>query len=246
MQITLEGKTLDQIAIERIREYEPPEGYYLGFSGGKDSVVIYDLAVRSGVKFDAHYNVSPIDPPEIRDFIKVNYPDITWDYNARGFFKRVLTEGMPMRPTSQHRWSRWCCKYIKEVGGVGKIKLLGMRRDESNTRKEYLVYKEFDLTTHTFWFLPIVDWSSQDVWAYIYERSLKVCSLYKEGFKRLGCVLCPMLTANQTKKQIIRFPKIAQCWRLASDRYFDKRIERGTPLSMNSKDEFWEWWISRK
>lgn len=246
MQLTLEGKTLDQIAIERIREYEPPEGYYLGFSGGKDSVVIYDLAVRAGVKFDTHYNVSPIDPPEIREFIKGNYPDIQWDYHARGFFKHVLSEGLPMRPTAQHKWSRWCCQYIKEAGGVGRVKLLGMRRSESNKRKEYQVYKDFCIAEHTYWFLPIVDWVWADVWSYIEERGLKVCSLYKEGFRRIGCVLCPMLTAGQTKRQMVRFPKITQCWRLTSDRYFDKRIERGTPLPWKSKNEFWEWWISRK
>ena len=51
-----------EVAIQRLKQYEPPEGYYLGFSGGKDSIVIYNLAVKSGVKFDAHYNISPIDP----------------------------------------------------------------------------------------------------------------------------------------------------------------------------------------
>jgi PP-loop superfamily ATP-utilizing enzyme len=53
-----------EYAIKLLKDYEPKEGYYLGFSGGKDSVVVYDIAVKSGVKFDAHYCVSPIDPPE--------------------------------------------------------------------------------------------------------------------------------------------------------------------------------------
>ena len=34
-----------QIAIERLRAFEPPEGYYLAFSGGKDSQCIYHLAL---------------------------------------------------------------------------------------------------------------------------------------------------------------------------------------------------------
>ena len=245
MQITLEGKTLDQIALERIREYEPPEGYYLGFSGGKDSVIIYDLAMRSGVKFDAHYNVSPIDPPEVRDFIKAKYPDVIWDFHARGFFKRVLSEGLPMRPPVGRRW---CCKYIKEAGGTGRVKLLGMRKSESNTRKEYPVYKHFYRlgSDETDWLLPIIDWTWNDVWAYIAERRLQVCSLYKEGFRRIGCGLCPFLTAGQTQKQIARFPKIALAWRRASERYYQKRIERGTPLRWNSPEDYWQWWISRK
>jgi len=31
------------IAIVRLKEFEPEEGYYLAFSGGKDSVVIKQL-----------------------------------------------------------------------------------------------------------------------------------------------------------------------------------------------------------
>jgi UDP-glucose 4-epimerase len=38
------------IAIDRLRYFEPEEGYYLCFSGGKDSQVIYHLAKEAGVK----------------------------------------------------------------------------------------------------------------------------------------------------------------------------------------------------
>jgi phosphoadenosine phosphosulfate reductase len=55
--------TVDKIArsIERIKHYEPPEGYYLAFSGGKDSIVIHKLAEMADVKFTAHYNYSGLD-----------------------------------------------------------------------------------------------------------------------------------------------------------------------------------------
>ena len=35
-----------EVVIQRLKQYEPPEEYYLGFSGGKDSIVIYDIAVE--------------------------------------------------------------------------------------------------------------------------------------------------------------------------------------------------------
>ena len=54
-----------QIAIERLRFYEPEEGYYLAYSGGKDSDAILELAKMAGVKFDAHHNLTTIDPPEL-------------------------------------------------------------------------------------------------------------------------------------------------------------------------------------
>ena len=35
-----------QVAIDKLKKYEPPEGYYVCFSGGKDSTVIYDLVKK--------------------------------------------------------------------------------------------------------------------------------------------------------------------------------------------------------
>jgi len=43
-QLNLQGKTKVEVAIDRFKTFEPPEGYFLAFSGGKDSVVIKALA----------------------------------------------------------------------------------------------------------------------------------------------------------------------------------------------------------
>lgn len=239
-QLDFSGKNKVEVAIDRFQRYEPSEGYYLAFSGGKDSVVIYDSAVRARVKFDAHYNVSPIDPPEIRSFIKAEYPTIIWDKFARGFWKIFLTEGPPMRQ------ARWCCGLIKEAGGIGRVKLLGMRRAESATRRGYQLYQRQHTHQDTWWFLPIVDWSDNEIWEYINQNDLLTCSLYKEGYKRIGCILCPFESPATTQGNIKRFPKIVANWRRAFDRYYQVRIERGTPLSWQSAEEFWQWWISRK
>ena len=52
-----------QTAIGRLKAFEPPEGYFLAFSGGKDSQAVYHLAKLAGVKFDAHYSLTTVDPP---------------------------------------------------------------------------------------------------------------------------------------------------------------------------------------
>lgn len=84
-QLDFDGMNKVEFAINLLKTWEPPEGYYLAFSGGKDSVAIYDLAQKAGVKFDAHYCVSPIDPPQVHKFIKDHYPDVIWDYHRKAY-----------------------------------------------------------------------------------------------------------------------------------------------------------------
>lgn len=50
-------------SLDFIRDNEPPEGYFVGFSGGKDSIVTFDLCRKAGVKFEAYTGITGIDPP---------------------------------------------------------------------------------------------------------------------------------------------------------------------------------------
>lgn len=64
-QLNIYGKTKVEVAIERLKAFEPPDGFYLAFSGGKDSIVVKKLADMAQVKYDAHYSVTSVDPPEL-------------------------------------------------------------------------------------------------------------------------------------------------------------------------------------
>ena len=68
-----------QKAIDRLKAFEPPEGYFLAFSGGKDSVCIKRLAEMAGVKHENHYSITSVDPPELVQFIKT-MPDVSRDH----------------------------------------------------------------------------------------------------------------------------------------------------------------------
>jgi phosphoadenosine phosphosulfate reductase len=126
------------IAIDRLRAFEPPEGYYLAFSGGKDSQCIYHLAVEAGVKFDAHYNLTTVDPPEIVRFIKDNYSNVGINYPKTSMWRLMEKKGLPTR------FKRWCCSELKENGGEGRIVVTGVRWAESVARSKR---KPFELMT---------------------------------------------------------------------------------------------------
>lgn len=60
---------------------------------------------------------------------------------------------------------------------------------------------------------PIFDWTEKDVW-YFLNNIIKAphCKLYDEGYKRLGCILCPMPQPKQKRMEIERFPHVKRNW----------------------------------
>ena len=64
------------LALKRIETFQRPEGLYLAFSGGKDSVTVKRLLDMAGAKYDAHYRVTSVDPPELVRFIRDRYGDV--------------------------------------------------------------------------------------------------------------------------------------------------------------------------
>ena len=126
-----------QIAIDRLRNFEPPEGYYVAFSGGKDSVVVKKLCDLAGVKYDAHYRVTSVDPPELVQFIRDTYPDVSRDVpkdkDGNPITMWTLIPKKLMPPT---RLARYCCAQLKETGGNGRVTVTGVRWSESVNRKK--------------------------------------------------------------------------------------------------------------
>ena len=135
-QLDFNGLDKVEKAIKRLQGYEPPEGYYLCFSGGKDSVVIKTLADMAGVKYDAHYNVTSVDPPELVRFIKASYPDVKFEYPRDKEGNRItMWTLIPQKKMPPTRMMRYCCAVLKESSGEGRLKVTGVRWAESARRK---------------------------------------------------------------------------------------------------------------
>ena len=136
-QLNIYGNSKVEQAIKRFQTFEPPEGYYLAFSGGKDSVVIKALADMAGVKYDAHYQHTSVDPPELIRFIKDSYPDVKIEFPRDKDGKRITMWNLiPKKSMPPTRVVRYCCRYLKEDGGNGRFKVTGVRWDESVRRRK--------------------------------------------------------------------------------------------------------------
>lgn len=55
---------------------------------------------------------------------------------------------------------------------------------------------------------PIIDWTVDEVWEFLNDiAKVPHCCLYDEGFKRIGCIGCPLASDSARKKEFERFPK---------------------------------------
>ena len=143
-QLDIYGKDLVETAIGRLKIFEPKEGYYLAFSGGKDSVVCKALCDMAGVKYDAHYSVTSVDPPELVRFIKREYPDVEFEikhWESDGIFVKegqpiTMWNLIPEKSIPPTRIARYCCAYLKESSGHGRKAVTGVRWAESANRKK--------------------------------------------------------------------------------------------------------------
>ncbi len=225
-------------AIERIRTFCPPEGYYLAFSGGKDSMVIKALADMADVGYDAHFRMTSVDPPEVLRFIRDAYQGVAMERPAESMWQLIVRKGMP--PT---RRVRYCCEKLKERGGTGRVVMTGIRWQESGARRKRQMVETCYKDSSKRYVHPIIDWSEDDVWEFIRTEKLPYCSLYDEGFKRIGCVLCPMHRGR--KADIERFPGFYKAYLRAFGKMLEARREKGLDtVRWETAQDVMDWWLS--
>ncbi len=248
-------------SIDRLKAFEPPEGYYLAFSGGKDSQCIYHLAMEAGVKFDAHYSLTTVDPPELVQFIKKNYPNVEVIRPKETMWQLIPRKLMP--PT---RIVRYCCDVLKEGGGNGRVTVTGVRWAESARRKQWGIMtlnaqtkKQIKLmndneesrklleqcvmkSKHVL--NPILDWKDEDVWEYLNSRGLPHCCLYDQGYKRLGCIGCPM--NSNAVQELEKYPTYKRAYIRAFTKMIEIRKQRGLKMVWETGEEVMDWWLYGK
>jgi phosphoadenosine phosphosulfate reductase len=191
-------------SIEFIRAHEPPEGYLLCDSFGKDSTVLLELARMSGVKYHAAHSFTGIDAPELIKFGMKYHPETKLYRPVKSLWQGIRDQ---FPPTFN---KRWCCDLLKKDSTRHiplNVKLIGARAEESYGRT-----KRGKINKHKgkLMLSPIFEWLEYHVWGFIEGLNIPYSSLYDEGFSRLGCVVCPLICGSNLKKVTLhkeRWPK---------------------------------------
>jgi phosphoadenosine phosphosulfate reductase len=226
-----------QIAIDRIRQFEPPEGYYVAFSGGKDSQVVLSLVKESGCKHDTHMNATTVDPPEVIHFVRKHYPEVLVHQPDKSMWQLIVEKRMP--PT---RMVKYCCGELKERGGKDRLVVTGIRWEESARRKKRTMVEQCRNVIGKRFLHPIIDWTVEDVWEYHKAMGLPYLDLY-DTMDRVGCICCPTVGAAKMMRDAERWPKFAEAYKRAMQRCIDKRKADGLPTEWNTGEDMWRWWL---
>lgn len=232
----------EEAAIQFIREHIIGPAF-VGFSGGKDSIVTADLMKKSGVEHTLYYSFTGIDAPEVVQFIRKNYPDCVFLKPKFTFWRDLSTHCPPSNRL------RWCCTSLKKAP-AWKIKwphrVMGIRAEESSSRAKVgpinTHWKDIGYTD----FHPIYYWKGWEVWEHIQKYNLKVPPLYDWGFDRIGCVICPYHSGRDGllhEKYRQHWPKFFDLWENEISKLWHKRQDSGKIMHHDTPDAYlYDWY----
>jgi phosphoadenosine phosphosulfate reductase len=135
-------------------------------------------------------------------------------------------------------------RIVEEMGIDGRKTDLGgyvLNDDNDNSRR----FVEMCYRTTTIMVNPIVDWSDEDVWKFLKHYGCKSNPLYECGYKRIGCIGCPMASSCSRKREFAMYPKYKENYIRAFDRMLKRRAEKGLPIPPMWYDgeAVFKWWL---
>jgi 3'-phosphoadenosine 5'-phosphosulfate sulfotransferase (PAPS reductase)/FAD synthetase len=238
----------------------------LGFSGGKDSVVLKYFAELYGIDYVAHFNNTQIEQYKgMILFIKANYPDVNIIHpdKENSFFELMKTHGLPSI------FRRWCCEFLKHSNpklAEYLVNIMGVRGEESEKRMERGMISVFGKSKRaekvreklkaTFAstdmqigceggkdkvnIYPIFDLTEKEIWSIIKSEKLIIPDAYADC-KRLGCAFCPFASFRENVRTIKDNPNLVKAWlKVLADPEFPGRKYKGSKIKdLNSTGMFY-------
>ena len=202
--------------------------FYVAFSGGKDSIATLDIVQRAlpHNAFKVVFGDTQMEFPDTYNLVDT----VEASCRAAGIdFIRAKSEQAPtdtwrvFGPPAEVR--RWCCSVHKTTPQVltlrqitGKsdftgVALCGVRHAESVRRSTYKPVTLSAKHKGQISAYPIIDWSSAEVYLYIYAYNLPMNDAYKRGNRRAGCLVCPMAGGSRDWITDMDYPEAVKPFR---------------------------------
>ena len=162
---------------------------------------------------------------------------------------------------------RYCCAVLKEGGGKDRFIATGVRWAESTARKKnrgalevitsakktsLILSNDNDEDRALFESCqlkgkrvvnPIIDWTTDDVLEYAEAEHIPMNPLYCEGFKRVGCIGCPMAGREARARAFNRWPTYKCAYLFAFRRMLEEREKRGLTTRWQTVEDVYHWWL---
>jgi phosphoadenosine phosphosulfate reductase len=181
--------------------------FHVAFSGGKDSCVLLDLVKKALPKgsFVVVFGDTGMEFPDTYEIIQNIKLQCLMDevpfYTAKSHLDHKESWDLFGPPS---RVLRWCCFVHKSAPQTLKLReitgkhdyaglaFVGVRAHESAIRAEYDYFNDGKKIKGQFSHNSILEWTSAEVWLYIYANGVTLNEAYKKGSARVGCICCPM------------------------------------------------------
>lgn len=89
---------------------------------------------------------------------------------------------------------------------------------------------------------PIYHFTDSEIWEYVRTYNVPMNPLYQRGYKRVGCIGCPLGGGNQQRQQFADFPQYKKNYIRALDRTIAKRKAEGKKNTYKDGEEWLRWW----
>jgi len=205
LMLGLEKTAIEFIRIVHENYAKRGKNFVVAYSGGKDSLVLLDLVAKalrpdefvvifSNTGMELKATIEAVERSKahwnkLRFYEAVSHmtPDETWD-----------AFGPPGRRM------RWCCSVHKSVPTILKLREItrdydakavvfdGVRKEESTARAMYDAIGEGVKNINQINASPILEWGTAEIYLYLLKHKILLNDLYREGFNRVGCSICPM------------------------------------------------------
>jgi len=173
------------------------DGLVVANSLGKDSVAVWDLAKRVNPKIRGFIVTTRFKPKETVQFMDEEV--------ARCPELKVYKNDIEIPDKLYETDPDQCCDLLKVEPVKWAVEELGvtcwvtgLRCTEGRTRTDYEEVEERDKGLIKL--NPILVWKEREVWQYLALYGVKVNSLYREGYRSLGCEPCTNITNDDNER----------------------------------------------